>query len=227
MDSILFLSKVHKAFFKCMDNYIHNIRNNKKCSRKLWRLQKNTRTRSIIDGVNESWHFFRHGNWGNLMVLFTFTQYIYEFTSDIIFAWPLNFMRRMSYTTYRIASILYIFQIRKYGQILSIVSTQYKNTPSLLTGSRRQEVDRGVAYNCCGFKIADFYVDQLICTNLMCGRKIDNSLDLVENIWQEVQHLRINNNDHSHEPYKFSLLLLISTTFYLSCIILCINNILF
>jgi hypothetical protein len=74
------------------------------------------------------------------------------------------------------------------------------NTPSLLTSSRRQEVNRGVAYNCCGFKIADFYVDQLICISRMCGRKIDNSLDLVENIWQEVQHLCINNNDHSHEP---------------------------
>jgi hypothetical protein len=50
------------------------------------------------------------------MVLLTFTQYIYEFTNDIIFAWLLKFMRRIPYTTYRIASILYIFQIRKYGQ---------------------------------------------------------------------------------------------------------------
>jgi hypothetical protein len=37
----------------------------------------------------------------------------------------------------------------KIWEILSIVSIQYKNTPSLLTRRRRQEVDRGVAYNCC------------------------------------------------------------------------------
>jgi hypothetical protein len=40
-------------------------------------------------------------------------------------------------------------------------------------------------------KIADFYVDQLICTSPMCGHMVDNCPDLVRNIWQEDQHLHI------------------------------------
>jgi hypothetical protein len=82
------------------------------------------------------------------MVLFiTSMQCIYEFANAIIFSWPINFMRSITYTTYSIANICIFFL--KIWAILSIVSTQYKNTPSLLTGSRRQEVDRGVTYNCC------------------------------------------------------------------------------
>jgi hypothetical protein len=114
------------------------------------------------------------------MVLFTFTQYIYKLTSAINLAWILNFMRRIPYTTYRITSILYIFSNTEiWANFMYCIHT---NTPSLLTSSRRQEVDQGVVYDCCRFKIADFYVDQLICTSLMCGHKVDNSFDLVEYI---------------------------------------------
>jgi hypothetical protein len=43
----LFFSKVHGAFFECMDIYIQNIRNNKKCFSKLLKNCKETQVTEI------------------------------------------------------------------------------------------------------------------------------------------------------------------------------------
>jgi hypothetical protein len=183
---LIIFSKLYRALLDIINNCI-NIReiwNYKKYFRKLWKLQRYTRSIDDDIKVPQVFHSWSHlENKGNFMVLFiTSMQYIYEIIQLYFYGYWISW-EAYHMPPIRLQMFVYILNT-KIWKILSIVSTQYKDTPSLLTGSRRQEVDRGVAYNCCWFEIADFYVDELICTSHMRGCMVNNSLDLVENILQ-------------------------------------------